>query len=105
MGHRSPPGHPQRPQRLVAVPDGLVRAGFAQRGAQVPVRRIEEAEIGLVHTSGYLSDVTRAVPGQSGYLDEDTFFSPGSWDAALAAAGAAVDLTRASLDGRYPRGF
>ncbi len=105
MGHRSPPGHPERPERLLAVRDGLARAGFAERGAQVPVRRIREEEIGLVHTAGYLADVTRAVPGQSGYLDEDTFFSPGSWDAALAAAGAAVDLARASLDGRYARGF
>jgi acetoin utilization deacetylase AcuC-like enzyme len=105
LGHRSPPGHPERPERLVAVRDGLVRAGFAARGKQVPVRRVREEEIGLVHTAAYLSDVTRAVPGHSGYLDEDTFFSPGSWEAALAAAGAAVDLTRASLDGQFARGF
>ena len=105
MGHRSPPGHPERPERLVAVRDGLARAGFAARGTQVPVRRVREEEIGLVHTAAYLSDVSRAVPGHSGYLDEDTFYSPGSWDAALAAAGVAVDLTRASLDGQFARGF
>jgi acetoin utilization deacetylase AcuC-like enzyme len=105
LGHRSPPGHPERPERLVAVREGLARAGFVERGAQLPVRRVKEEEIGLVHTAGYLTDVTRVVPGHSGYLDEDTFFSPGSWDAALAAAGVAVDLTRASLDGQHARGF
>jgi acetoin utilization deacetylase AcuC-like enzyme len=105
QGHRSPPGHPERPERLLAVRDGLARAGFVERGAQLPVRRVREEEIGLVHTAGYLGELTRAVPGASGYLDEDTFFSPGSWEAALAAAGAAVDLTRASMDGRHARGF
>jgi acetoin utilization deacetylase AcuC-like enzyme len=105
QGHRSPPGHPERPERLDAVREGLARAGFVERGAAVPVRRAKEEEIGLVHTAGYFADVARAVPGHSGYLDEDTYFSPGSWEAALAAAGAAVDLTRASLDGRFARGF
>jgi acetoin utilization deacetylase AcuC-like enzyme len=105
LGHRSPPGHPERPERVLAVRDGLARAGFAERGAPLPVRRIKDEEIGLVHTAGYFDEIVRALPGHSGYLDEDTFFSPGSWDAALAAAGAAVDLARASLDGRHARGF
>jgi acetoin utilization deacetylase AcuC-like enzyme len=39
------------------------------------------------------------VPGQSGHLDPDTFYSPRSWDAALAAAGAAIDATCAALTG------
>ncbi len=105
MGHLSPPGHLERPERLLAVRDGLERSGLAARGVAVPVRRVTEDEIGLVHTAGYLADISRAVPGRSGYLDEDTFFSPGSWDAALAAAGVAVDLTLASLGGRHARAF
>src|SRR5262249_58681945 len=49
--------------------------------------------------------LSREVPGRTGYLDGDTFFSPGSWRAALAAAGSAIDLTRAVVDGRLRRGL
>jgi acetoin utilization deacetylase AcuC-like enzyme len=105
QGHVSPPGHPERPARLDAARAGLQRAGLAERGTPLTTRRVRDEEIGLVHTAGYLADLERTVPGQSGWLDEDTYFSPGSWEAALRAAGAAVDLTLAAVDGRAPRGF
>jgi polar amino acid transport system substrate-binding protein len=41
------------------------------------------------------------VPGKSGWLDGDTFFSPGTWDAALGAAGAVAELT-AQVDASAP---
>jgi acetoin utilization deacetylase AcuC-like enzyme len=105
LAHRSPPGHPERPERLAAVLDGLRRSGLATLGQQLATRRAEDHEVGLVHTAGYWDDVRKAVPGHAGYLDEDTFFSPGSWDAALSAVAAAVDLTRATLSGQFQRSF
>ena len=103
--HRPPGPHPERPERLMAARDGLRAAGLEQRGHLVPVRPAREEELGLVHSAGFLGDMSRHLPGKSGWLDGDTYFSPESWDAALAAAGAAADLSTAVLDGQFRRGL
>jgi len=45
------------------------------------------------------------VRGKSGWLDEDTYFGLGTWNAAVRAAGASVDLAVASVRGEHPRGI
>jgi acetoin utilization deacetylase AcuC-like enzyme len=103
--HRPPHPHPERPERITAVRDALRAARLDARGTALPARPATEDEIGLVHRPGYVSELTRTVPGKSGWLDADTYYSPGSWDAAVKAAGAVVDLTCAVLDGRFRRGM
>jgi len=87
--HVTPPGHPERAERIRAVEaalaapafSGLVRryAGFADLGL---------AE--LVHGPSYLDFLRRARPAEGmGRIDEDTFISSGSLDAASVALGAA----------------
>lgn len=111
LGHQPPASapalgsHPERPERLRAVADALAAAGLATRATRLSTRAAREEELGLVHTAGAIADLARIVPGQTGWLDDDTYYSPGSWAAALAAAGAAVDLTLASVAGRLPRGL
>jgi acetoin utilization deacetylase AcuC-like enzyme len=105
MRHVAPGPHAERPERLSAVYAGLEAAGVDERGLRVPVRRAREDELGLVHTPSYVAELSRRVPGQSGHLDADTFFSKGSWDAALAAVGTAVDLAVGALAGRFTRAF
>jgi acetoin utilization deacetylase AcuC-like enzyme len=46
----------------------------------------------MVHTAGYYDLLAEKVPGKNGRLDPDTFFSTGTWDAALLAAGGVMDL-------------
>src|SRR5215468_10505847 len=104
LGHRAPGAHPERPERLVAVGRALKDAGAPERAERIAARPAKEEELGSIHTSSYISDLVREVPGRSGFLDADTFFSPGSWEAALAAAGSAIDLTLASVHGRIHRG-
>lgn len=103
--HRPPSAHPERPERIEAVRDALKGAGLEQRGIRLPTRRATDDEIGRVHTRGYLTELEQTVPDASGWLDSDTYFSPGSWPATLAAAGAAVDVTLGLLDGRFDRGL
>ncbi len=105
LGHTAPSRHPECPQRIEAVKSGLLRVGATERAKRVEIRRAKEEELGLVHTPRHVSELARVVPGQSGYLDPDTFFSTGTWDAALAAAGTAVDLATGALDGRFTRAF
>lgn len=103
--HRPPNAHPERPERIDAVREALRAAHLAERGTALRVREATEDEIGRVHSAGYVSELTRNVPGRSGWLDADTYFSPGTWKAAAAAAGAVTDLTRAVLSGRFQRGM
>src|SRR5262245_14624284 len=103
--HRPPGPHPERPERLVAARDALRAAGLEKRGELVAVRAAREEELGRVHTAGYLADLSRHLPGKSGWLDPDTYFGPETLDAALAAAGSAVDLASAVLDGKFHRGL
>jgi len=101
--HRAPSGHPECEARIEAVYKAVVSHGFPERGEQVQVRPAREEELGRVHDSRYLSALETAVPNESGWLDNDTYFSPGSWNAVLAAAGAAIDLSDAVMDGRFRR--
>jgi acetoin utilization deacetylase AcuC-like enzyme len=103
--HRAPSGHPERPARAEAVRDALQAAGIAQRGQRVDTRPATEDELVRVHAPAYLDDLALVVPGNQGWLDADTYFSPRTWDAALAAAGSTVQLTLDVLHGRYSHGI
>lgn len=105
VNHRAPAGHPERPARAEAVRDALVKAGVRERGTQVAIRAATDEELARVHAGGYLDELTRAVPGKSGWLDADTYFSPGTWDAALAAAGSVCELTTRVLAGELKSGL
>lgn len=103
--HQPPGAHPERPERVVAVRDALRAAGLERRGTRLPTRAATEAELGAVHSGGYIDDLVSMVPGRAGWLDPDTYFSPATWNAALAAAGAVIDLTGVVLSGRFQSGI
>jgi acetoin utilization deacetylase AcuC-like enzyme len=103
--HRAPSGHPERPARAEAVRDALQAAGIAQHGERVPTRPATDDELARVHAPAYLDDLALVVPGNQGWLDADTYFSPRTWDAALAAAGSTAQLALDVLHGRFSRGI
>ncbi|HWU87494.1 MAG TPA: histone deacetylase, partial [Kofleriaceae bacterium] len=105
LRHQAPPGHPERPARADAVRDALQAAGIAARGLQIAPRPATDEELARVHAAGYLEDLARRVPGHTGWLDPDTYYSPGTWDAARAAAGAACELAREVMRGALGRGL
>lgn len=88
LGHDPGPGHPERPARLSAVLralDGL------ERTAMVEAPAATVASLSLVHDPMMVETVLAAIPA-AGYaaLDADTLVVPGSREAALRAAGAAM---------------
>ncbi len=105
INHRAPAGHPERPARAEAVRDALYAAGLKDRGTHIAIRPARDEELARVHAPAYLDDLTRAVPGQTGWLDPDTYFSPGTWDAALAAAGSVSELATRVLSGELSSGL
>jgi acetoin utilization deacetylase AcuC-like enzyme len=97
--------HPERPARLKAILaalDGPDFAGLKRREA--PQATIDQ--IARVHARPYLDRVLNSVPraGLVG-LDADTVMSPGSGEAALRAAGAAVAAVDAVMSGEANNAF
>jgi acetoin utilization deacetylase AcuC-like enzyme len=103
--HRAPLGHPERPARAEAVRDALVAAGVRDRGTLIAPRPVTDEELARVHAGAYLDELTREVPGKSGWLDADTYFSEGTWEAATKAAGGVSDLALRVLSGELGRGL
>jgi acetoin utilization deacetylase AcuC-like enzyme len=96
--------HPERPARLAAVMDALADSGLT-RDVRAAPEATREALL-RVHTSAYVDALFAAAP-TSGVvrLDPDTAMSPGSLEAALRAAGAAIAAVQGVANGDFDRAF
>lgn len=106
LEHVAPPEHPERGERLLAVRAGLERARAAAGAgmAALQVGDATEEQLARVHDPAYVEALGQ-MAGRSGYLDSDTYISPGSVSAARRGAGAAVSLVDALHQGRSRFGF
>ncbi len=95
--------HPESPARMRAVLELLAARPIA--GARVLSPPLAtEAELLRVHSKEHVGQML-GLAGREVTLDPDTSVSPGSIDAALLAAGAAVEAVRSVLDGRARNTF
>jgi len=88
LAHDTGPGHPERPQRLEAICDHLRRTDLWERLSHRGPSPASRETLALVHPSSYITRIERACREGPTALDPDTVASPGSWEAALRAAGA-----------------
>jgi acetoin utilization deacetylase AcuC-like enzyme len=100
-------GHPEHMGRLPAIVKAIYRdtPALLDHVLQHEARPATEAQLTRVHTAAHVELVRAAVAearrtGELIRLDADTVASPASWDAALAAAGCAVDAVDLVLAGR-----
>jgi acetoin utilization deacetylase AcuC-like enzyme len=102
--HDSGPGHPERPARLDAVRRGIREAGLEGELRLLAPRPATTAELLRVHDEDHLARVA-GTRGRTVRFDPDTQASPRSYEAALMAAGAAVDAVERVLAGELGRAF
>lgn len=102
--HDSGPGHPERPERLDAVREGLRKHGLEGRLSVLTPRAARQEELLRVHTEAHLSRIA-ATEGKTVCFDLDTQAGPRSYAAALLAAGAVVDAVDRVLAGQIDRAF
>ncbi|HWV43617.1 histone deacetylase family protein [Pseudorhodoplanes sp.] len=90
LDHLTPPGHPERPDRLRAIDRALENEKFANLARErAPMAELET--IALAHPRDYVEAIREAAPREGMVaLDGDTSMSSGSFEAALRAAGGAV---------------
>ncbi len=97
-------GHAERPERLRAVLDALADADLDLQLREAPRAGREDLE--RVHPARYVEAMFAAEPADGlTPLDPDTALSPGSLDAGLRAAGAAVEAVRWVARGEAERAF
>ena len=84
--HQAGRYHPERPARLEAVQQGVNATGLDVEEVEPP--EAEEELLRLAHTPAYVSRVRDFIAAGGGHFDPDTAAGPGSWEAALRAAGA-----------------
>ncbi len=103
--HVTPPGHPERVERLKAVATALSENRFAALDRrEAPLA--DRSELLRCHPESYLAQIEAAIPKQgSRALDADTHVSSGSWAAALRAVGAAGAAVDAVIAGDVANAF
>jgi acetoin utilization deacetylase AcuC-like enzyme len=96
--------HPERPARIVAIDRALAGRGYLGF-ERISSPQAERSVLRAVHPEHHIEMVERAAAAGGGHVDADTVVSPGSFVAALHAAGGAVSLVDRLLDGSAPTGF
>jgi acetoin utilization deacetylase AcuC-like enzyme len=108
LRHEMGDWHPEAPARLTAIEDQLIQArltGLVER-REAPLA--DEAAILRNHTPAALALVRDNLPSRPGdhfQIDGDTSLCPGSYRAALRAAGAALAATDAVIGGSIANAF
>lgn len=105
LDHMTPPGHPERADRLRAVAQVLGEERFGKLSrAEAPEGDLEL--VGLCHDAHYIDELRHIAPS-SGlvYLDGDTSMSPGTWQAVMRGVGGAVAATDAVMSGSAANAF
>jgi acetoin utilization deacetylase AcuC-like enzyme len=95
--------HPERPARIHAIEAELERRGWlGYERREAPTARLDA--VTAVHAEAYVEAV-RSKSASRGGLDEETVLSPGSYRAALHAAGGACAMVDALLGGEARAAF
>ncbi|NDV49405.1 MULTISPECIES: histone deacetylase family protein [unclassified Salipiger] len=102
LDHLTPDGHPEQVARLDHVLHALQGLDLLRLAAP----RCEDRDILRVHPQAYLDRLSGALPGEGLIpLDEDTWLSPRSLEAARRAVGGAVRAVDAVLAGEVKTAF
>ena len=104
LDHRPGARHPERPERLKAVTDALGDSDMRFMTREAPLA--DDDDLARVHRRPYLDAIFASRPGEGRLkLDEDTYMSEGSLNAARRAAGAVVAAVRDVAAGEAERAF
>ena len=105
LDHVTPAGHPERPDRLRAIDRAFEHERF-QLLLRVEAPPASLETIALCHPMDYVVAVRDATPAKGLIqLDADTSMSPGSFEAALRAAGGAVHAVDEVMSGKAANAF
>jgi len=102
--HLTPPGHPERPERLAALLELMQR--YRRQGLKsLATRPASIEELCYAHNPEYVQRVAQTAGREFTAFDPDTSASPHSYDAARLAAGGFLTLLDAIMAQHVSNGF
>lgn len=106
LKHEMGEGHPESPDRMVAISNGLIAAGLSQQMKHFQAPAATREQLLRVHDKDYIRSIEQATPTQGLHpLDGDTSLNPYTYQAAIHAAGAAVLGVDLVLEGSVDNAF
>jgi len=103
--HINGPNHPECPERLTAIREGIARSNLESKLHLTHPEPVDRDLLERIHTPAYVSQVEKLCTSGGGYLDPDTSVVSDSWTSALYAAGAAAQAVKTVIDGSWRRAF
>jgi acetoin utilization deacetylase AcuC-like enzyme len=105
LDHVTPPGHPERSDRLRAINQVLAEERFnALVRSEAPEGNLQS--VMLCHPEHYVTELRHIAPSSGMvYIDGDTSMSPGTWEAVMRGVGGAVAATDAVMSGAHNNAF
>jgi acetoin utilization deacetylase AcuC-like enzyme len=104
--HAMGPGHPECPDRVLAIENELNTAGLMGMLARHQAPAATKAQLARVHQQDYIEEIFTASPSHGLiYLDTDTAMNAYSLTAAVHAAGAAVQAVDLVMSGQADNAF
>jgi acetoin utilization deacetylase AcuC-like enzyme len=96
--------HPENKARIPAIENELERRGWlGWERREAPA--VEMAQLEHIHPAAHIEHIRATSESGGGWFDADTVASPGSWPAALHAAGGACAVVDAVMSGEAPTAF
>lgn len=105
LHHETRYGHPESPQRLMAIYESLAAEHNKGLFMEVRPRKATRDEIELNHTLEYIRSIERTAGKGYISLDPDTNTSDGTWTAAILASGAVLTAIDWIQDKKACNGF
>lgn len=99
LEHETPAGHPERKERLIAINKRLKETGVWDRLLHISPRKAARDDLIAVHSTDYVDSILgKTMPG---FLDGgDTYFSEGTLEASLLAAGAVLSAVDSIVENK-----
>ena len=106
----SPEPHPSSVSIIRRIKEFLDKAGLTQRMLPIAARPAQEDELVMYHTREYVAGIRALAAGGQpregwGEVDEETVISSGSYEAALYAAGGAMNAVDAVMQGKVHNAY
>jgi len=98
-------GHPENADRLRNLIEFLGEEGRREKLVEIEARAATEEEIAYNHDLNYIKAVEKTAEAGGSWLDGDTYCSPGSFKAALWAAGGLMNACDAVMEGKVDNAF
>ena len=92
LNHVTGPYHPERPERLTAIYNGIAQRGILEHLTRIPASPAERMWVELVHDKDYIDRFEAACrQGQPSFDSPDNQMVPATFDTALLAVGGLLE--------------